>query len=797
MTKLFGKRSKEREHSRQVTKRKRSDVSKKRLRSSQNAIQYEALTDTGICVLGDNKYSVMLHLSDIDYQIAPQEHQENIVEQYARFLNTFSAGQSIQISVVNRVLSKEQLKRLAQVPPRGDNYDTFRHEINDLISTRLQSGRNNVSTDKYMTLTCEAESFEQAQTILSRMASEAVAGLRSVGECRAEVLNGLERARVLHRLLRPNTPFTFDFPQLIGSNLSTKDFLCPWMIDFTNPKRVLISSDHDTFYQVLCLRDLPNWLSDRLIKELSEVPIDMTISLHVRPIDQAEGLNMVKRQIVGMEMQKITEEKKADKQGYSRELIPHELVAAHQEAVNLRHQLEQSNEKLFRSTILIGIAGASEEELAENVERIRAVGRKHSCVLEDLRYMQEDAFNGILPLGQCRLPIHRTMTTAMVAILVPFTTQELLQEGGLFYGVNALSKNLILASRLSTMNGNAFVLGTSGSGKSQLSKFEAMSIFLSRPDDDIIIIDPEREYVAVGDVMGASRIEISATSQHCINPLHLDKSMGAELGSPIKLKAGFVLSLCEVLLGGVAGLSPIERSIIDRCATAIYTRYWTTPNIVPPTLYDLFIELQHQPEPDAHKLATGLELYASGSFSGFANQTNVDTSGRVVIYDISQLSADLKTFGMMIVLEQIWSQVALNRSRGKRTWLYIDEFHLLFSNDYSASYCQMLYKRARKWGLLPTGITQNIEELLASERARLMLANSDVLFLLNQQSTDADALQELFKWSDQQRSYFANVQAGCGMLKVGQTIVPFDNRMPTSYSLYKLFTTKFEEVAVK
>lgn len=343
------------------------------------------------------------------------------------------------------------------------------------------------------------------------------------------------------------------------------------------------------------------------------------------------------------------------------------------------------------------------------------------------------------------------------------------------------------------MNGNAFILGTTGAGKSQFGKGEAFQTFLGT-DDDIIIVDPEKEYVALGDAMGATRIEISAGSTACINPLHMDRDANADDGSPIKLKAEFILSLCEVLIGGAGGLTPVQRSIIDRCVTRIYGRFLQDKRALPPTLNTLFEELNAQPEDEAKAIATALELYASGSFSGFSQQTNVDTSNRVIVYDIARLGSDMKTFGMLVVLEQIWAQVQANRSLGKRTWLYIDEFHLLFSNEYAGAYCQMIWKRARKYGLMPTGLTQNIEELLISERARLMLANSDSLVLLNQTATDASTLQSLFHWSDKHRSYFQNVGPGCGLLKMGVAMVPFDSRIPTSTKLYQLYTTKFGEV---
>ena len=777
-------------------KRRRSekDVPRSKRNTAQKVLQYEALTDTGICVLGDNHYSVTLKLEDIDYQLAPEDDQQGIVEQYAQFINSFDTGQSVQLTVLNRHLDREVLSRAVSFSPRGDDADKYRWEYNDLINARLSAGRNNTVTDKYLTITVEVEDFEHATSTLARVATESTAQLRAVGGCRAERVSGEERVRLLHDILRPGEPFRFTYNDLVGTTLTTKDVVSPWTIDFReNVNTITLSNETDTYYQTLVLRDLPAWLSDRLVKELSELTCELALSVHFRPLDHSEGLDLVKRQIAEMEMQRSNELRKARKQGNGEESIPHELVASRQEAMELREQLESSNEKLFSTTIVVGVAGRTRDELNEAVEQVRAVGRKQSCGFETLKWMQEDGLNAVLPLGGCRLPVFRTLTTATVAVMVPFTTQELLQPGGRFYGANAISKNLVVGSRTATMNGNAFILGTTGSGKSQFGKGEAFQTYLGT-DDDIIIVDPEKEYVALGEATGATRIEISAGSTACINPLHMDRDANAEDGSPVKLKAEFILSLCEVLIGGASGLSPVQRSIIDRCVTRVYGQFFKDKKADPPTLRTLFDELSAQPEEEARAVATALELYASGSFSGFSQQTNVDTSNRVLIYDIAKLGSDMKTFGMLVVLEQIWAQVQANRARGRRTWLYMDEFHLLFSNDYAGAYCQMIWKRARKYGLMPTGLTQNIEELLMSERARLMLANSDTLVLLNQNPTDAETLQGLFHWSDKHRGYFQNVAPGCGLLKMGPAMVPLDSRMPTTTELYKLYTTKFGEV---
>lgn len=749
------------------------------------------MTESGICVLGGDRYSITLKLGDVNYQIAAQPVQEALIEKYALWINTFDSSQNLQISVVNRVLDRSAVRVQAELPLRGDDLDGYRVEFNEIIGRRLTTGRNNTVTDKYATITVRSEDFEEARTRLMRLAAESISYLRSVGGCRAEILNGHGRVEVLASLLRPHAALAFDYGALATAGLTTKDVVAPWSIDFSDKSMAVLGNETDSYVQVLFLDRLPAWLSDQVIRDLTEINTDLLVSLHARPLDAGEGLKLVNRRIADMEIQQANEEKKAAKQGYSADLVPHSLRRAHQDAVDLRRQLESSNEKLFSTTLLVAVTAPSREELLHRVERVREAGRRHSCEFVVTTYMQEDALNAALPLGRCDLPLFRTLTTATTAIMVPFTTQEVFEPGGLSYGVNKLSRNLIVGSRQSTMNGNAFFLGTSGAGKSMYGKNEMAQVILNRPNDEVIIIDPEREYLPIMEAFGGSRIEIHAASGAAINPMELHPDPDEE--NPVRRKAEFVLSMCEVLIGGSTGLTPAARSIIDRAATEVFSRYLQSKRAAVPTLLTLFEELRVQPEAEAQALATSLELYARGSFSGFARPTNVDRSNRLTVYDISKLGQDMKTFGMLVVLEEIWGRIVANRLAGRHTWLYVDEFHVMFSNEFSAAYFQSIYKRARKYGVMATGLTQNIDELLSNERARLMLANSDVLALLNQTPTDAAALQQLFGFSQQEAGFFMNAPSGHGLLKLGSAIVPFDNSIPEDLRIFQLFTTKFRE----
>lgn len=763
--------------------------------TTQAAIHYEGISESGLGWLGGNRYSITLKLGDIAYQIASDDVQTGLLEKYATWLNSFDSSQTVQISVVNRVLSQSDVRLQSELPLRGDGLDQYRAEFNRIIDNRLSRGRNNTVTDKFATITVESEDFEEARTKLMRLAAESIAYLRGVGGCKAEIVSGYGRVELLHSLLHPATEsqFAFDYDELGDLGMSSKDVVAPWSLDFTDKSMFVMGNETDTYGQVLFLDRLPAWLSDQVVRSLTEINTDLVVSIHASPLDPGEGLRMVNRRIADMDIQSANEQKKAAKQGYSMDLIPHSLKRAHDDATELRRELETSNQKLFSTTVVVMVTAPSKAELLRRVDRVREAGRRHSCDFSVLKWMQEAGLNAALPLGRNELPLFRTLTTATTAVMVPFTTQEIFHPGGITYGVNKLSGNLILGSRQATMNGNAFFLGTSGSGKSMFGKAEAAQVLLNRPEDDVIFIDPELDYVPVVEAFGGERIEIHAASSASINPMELHPDPQEE--HPIRRKAEFVLSMCEVLIGGPEGLTASQRSIIDHTVTEVYEQFLRTPKRKRemPTLRTLHDALATHEEPKARELATDLQLYATGSFSGFANQTTASRDSRCTLFDISKLGSDMRTFGMLVVLEEVWGRIVRNRAAGRHTWLYVDEFHVMFSNPFAARYFQSIFKRARKYGVMTTGLTQNIDELLTSDEARLMLANSDMLALLEQRATDAATLQRLFHFSDQEASFFVNVTPGHGLLRLGSAVVPFDNTLPDNTSLYRLFSSKFGE----
>lgn len=757
---------------------------------TRDLLGYKTMLPSGVAWLGDDEWSMTMRLDDINYVSAPQDQQESILDRWARFINSYGAGTRLQLTVANRVLDDADVASLVQMKRTHDEYDHYRDDFNRVVRVKLAAASGNTVTEKFITVTVQESDQEKAEATLTRIEHEIETSMQSMEGCRAERLSRTDRLRAIARVLRPHEPFTFTEAEFaeVGRR-ATHDYLAPYAVESTDKTGPVVfhNATADTFHQVLWVRDYPPYLSDRLITELSEIKCDLTVSLHLEPYDQVAGMSLVERQIAEMEMQTINERKKAQKQGIGDDMIPRKLVDALAEGRDLRQELAGSNQKVFSSVMVIGISASTPEALEQNVKRAQSVIRRASITVELLKYMQLDGITTELPIGRRVIPMRRALTTSSAAIIVPFTTQELFVPGGIWYGINAQSSNAIVADRTKTMNGNGFVLGTSGSGKGVFAKSEITSVFLTRPNDDIIVIDPEREYEPIVQAFGGETIRLHAGSQQRVNALDIDLE-AAEDEDPILIKSEFVLSLLEAQIGGTRGLTPEQRSIIDRVTVNLYRKYAAERGAMP-TLNTLREGLAASTEPAAREMATALEIYTTGSLGGFSSLTNVNPRSRIVSWDISKLGAEMKGFGMMVVLDQIWTRVVRNRAAGRRTWIYVDEFHLLFNDPTIAEQFRAIWARIRKYGGVPTGITQNIEAVLASEYARIMLANSDFLAILGQNATDADTLCDLLHFSEDQRRSFTNVRPGQGLVRSGGRVIGFDARIPNDSELYRLYQT--------
>lgn len=760
----------------------------------QNSIDYVRMYEDGICEVEAGLFSKTIRFADINYQIARRDDQIDIFTRYCEILNYFDPSINLQITISNRSIDKEDFQQQVLLPYQEDGLDHFRREYNEMLLDKALQGENSIVREKYLTFGLHADGYEAAKAALARVETDILNNFRNLG-CDVQVLTGYDRCEYLYKFFNPEEPFNFDYDFLLYSSLKTKDIIAPDSFDFSDKRSFVMG---ETYGQVLFLKDLPPDLGDKLLRELSEIPCNMTINLHINSVEQDKAFDLVRRQIAYMELQKIDESKKAIKSGYDPEMIPHELRHSLLEAEELLDDLQNKNQRMFKVTISICTTARSKEALDDNIYQIMSVARKNNCKMGYLDYMQEAGLNNSIPIGKNHLPMKRTLTTSSTAIFIPFTAQELTQSGGMYYGLNALSHNLILFNRKSLKNGNSFRLGTPGSGKSFLAKEEMVAVLLATTDDEVIVIDPEREYTPLAQGFGdmAQIIHVSAGSKTHINPLDINMDYSDD-DDPLLLKSEFVLSLCELLVGGRGGITAKERSIIDRSISLTYAAHFNNPKNVPvPTLLDFHKVLSSQPEPEAQNIALALEIYTKGSLSVFSKPTNIEIENkRFVIYDIKDLGKQLRSLGMLVTLDQIWVRITENRKLGKRTWLYIDEIYLLFANEYSANYLFELYKRARKWGCLPCGITQNVEDLLLSDQARRMLSNSDCIVMLNQSGPDRKELAKLLNISPEQLNYVTNARAGQGLLFTGSSIIPFVDNFPTHTELYKMMTTKIEEVA--
>lgn len=764
--------------------------------SVRELIPYDSMLKSGIARIDADRWSVSLLISDVNYLISTEEHQMEILDQWAKFLNMFDSDASVQVLVVNRTLASSLLADRLALSDMADGFDYLRADYNRVVREKLASMSSNTVTQKLVTITVSEPDDERAVLTLNRLALTAESQLNAIDGCRVQRLDRTQRLLMLSDVFRPEEPFTFDESRFAAAKgrVGTKDFVAPWIIDLKDAKTVrLVSQSRDTFHRSLWIREYPPELSDRLVSKLTGLKASVTVSIHFKPHARGDGLDAVKRKVAEIDMQIVEERRKNVKQHLPADELPADLVDAKEQATALRDDLQHSNQHLIDSIVVIGVSASSEELLDQHVKDVLGVCPQESCTAESLACMQLEGLQAELALGVNPLPMTRTLTTSSAAILIPFTTQEVFEPDGVWYGTNARSGNALAADRVSLMNQNGFNIGQAGSGKSLTAKMEMFTRFL-KTGDDLLVIDPEHEYSLLCGELHGTEIEISASSRQRINPMDIVFDASGQ-GDPIRAKAVSVLSMLGVLIGGSDGLESGEKGLLDRCILSLYREMANEGTKVQPTLRNLYARLREVGGDLGAKLALDLEMYTEGSLSGFAGQTNVDAGSRFVNFDVSGLDGELRTFGMMVVLDAVWNRVLSNRRAGVRTWLWVDEFHRFFGHEYAAKQFLDIYKRGRKYGLGVTGITQNIEELLENNEARLMLSNSDYLVMMNQNPTDADALCELMRLSTEQRAFFTGVSAGQGLMKVGNAFIPMDARIPTDSTMYRLFTTKFGETA--
>ena len=745
----------------------------------------------GICRVTDSYYTKTVQFQDINYQLNQNEDKTAIFDGWCDFLNYFDSSVRFQLSFVNMSANKDNYTRYITISPQGDDFDSIRLEYTQMLQNQLARGNNGLIKTKYLTFGVEADGLKAAKPRLERIETDLLNNFKRLGVA-AEPMNGMERLRLLHGMLHMDEqePFRFSWDWLAPSGLSVKDFIAPSSFEFRTGRSFGVGRRIGcaSFLQILAPE-----LNDRMLADFLDMESSLIVSMHVQSVDQVKAIKTIKRKITDLQKMTIEEQKKAVRAGYDMDIIPSDLATYGTEAKKLLQDLQSRNERMFLLTFIVVNTAGSRQQLDNNVFQAVSIAQKYNCQLTRLDFRQEEGLMSSLPLGLNQIEIQRGLTTSSVAIFIPFTTQELFQDGkeALYCGLNALSNNLIMVDRKHLKNPNGLILGTPGSGKSFAAKREIANVFLVT-DDDIIICDPEAEYGPLVERLHGQVIKISPTSPHYINPMDLNLNYSDD-ENPLSLKSDFILSLCELIVGGKDGLMPVEKTIIDRCVRMVYRDYLSDP--VPenmPILEDLYNELRRQEEKEAQYIATALEIYVSGSLNVFNHRTNINIENRIVSFDIKELGKQLKKIGMLIVQDAVWNRVTVNREAHKSTRYYIDEMHLLLREEQTAAYTVEIWKRFRKWGGIPTGITQNVKDLLSSREVENIFENSDFILMLNQASGDRQILAKQLNISPHQLSYVTHSGEGEGLLFYGNVILPFVDRFPRG-ELYDLLTTKPQE----
>ena len=766
--------------------------------TAQQTIPYLQMYPDGICRVSEKKYSKSMEYDDINYQLAQADDKTAIFENWCDFLNYFDASVSVQLSFINQGTQQEKAQKAIDIAPQEDAFNSIRTEYADMLKNQLAKGNNGLEKHKYITFSIEADNLNAAKARLARIETDILNNFKVLGVT-ARPMMGYDRLQTLHGVFHPEgEPFSFDWAWLAPSGLTTKDFIAPSSFRFGEGRTFRMGRKIGavSFLQILAPE-----LNDRMLADILDLETGVIVNLHIKSIDQTEAIKTIKRKITDLDKMKIEEQKKAVRSGYDMDIIPSDLATFGAEAKNLLQDLQSRNERMFLLTFLVVNMADTKQKLENDVFAAAGIAQKYNCALTRLDYQQEAGLMSSVPIGENLIPIQRGLTTSSTAIFIPFITQELFQTGeALYYGLNALSNNMILCDRKKLKNPNGLILGTPGSGKSFAAKREMTNAFLIT-DDDIIICDPEAEYFSLVERLNGQVIRLSPTGRgidgkpQYVNPMDINLNY-SEDDNPLALKSDFILSLCELVIGGKEGLQPVEKTVIDRAVRNVYRLFLADPDPAKmPILGDLYDELLKQPEPEAARIAAALELYVSGSLNVFNHRTNVELSNRLVCFDIKQLGKQLKKLGMLIVQDQTWNRVTVNRAEKKATRYYMDEFHLLLKEEQTAAYSVEIWKRFRKWGGIPTAITQNVKDLLSSREVENIFENSDFVLMLNQAQGDRAILAKQLGISPQQLKYVTHTEAGEGLIFFGNVVLPFVDRFPTNTELYKVMTTKPEETA--
>ncbi len=749
-------------------------------KSVQQAIPVQAVWDDGIFKIGKNKFSRTYKFVDINFAVAGLEDKKTMFFSYSDLLNSFDSGSTTKITINNRRLNRQDFERSILLPMKEDGLDLYRKEYNDMLLAKA-TGSNSMVQEKYVTVSVYKKTIEEARAYFTRIGTDLSSHFLQMGSKCTE-MDTRDKLRVLHDFYRAGeeTGYHFDLRETMRKGHSFKDLICPDSLEFEKDYFKM----GNRYGRVLFLREYASYIKDVLISELTDLNRDLMLSIDVIPVPMDEAVREVESRLLGVETNITNWQRKQNQNNNYSAVVPYDMEQQRKESKEFLNDLTSRDQRMMFGVLTLVHTAETKKQLNMDTAALLAVARKRMCQMAVLKYQQMDGLNTALPIGHRKINALRTLTTESLAVLMPFRVQEIMDEGGIYCGENAISHNLIMCNKAKLLNPNSFLLGVPGSGKSFSAKMLIVNLALAT-GDDILICDPEREYASLIAAMGGEVIRIAAGSRDHINAMDMVEGYG-DGGNPIADKSEFVLSLFEQL--DTKGINAKERSLIDRCTGEIYEDYRNGGKV--PTLCTLREKLLHQKEREAKNLALALELFTSGSLDAFAHETNVDVNNRMVVYDILDLGKQLKTMGLLVITDAMLNRVTENWKKGKRTHIFLDEFHVVFENEFSGTFFNSAWRRFRKRNAFPNAITQNVEYLLDSVLASTMLSNSEFIVMLNQAASDRQKLAELLNISKEQMSYITNADVGCGLIKYGSSLVPFVNQFPQNTRLYKLMTTK-------
>ena len=784
----------------ELKRREKESGRVRRPESTQETLGFETVFRDGICRVRKGFYTKMLHFADMNYELLDDEEQDEVLRAYGKFINYFDPGISFQIFLFNRHMGEGQVRSRFEIPLRGDGHDDIREEFSGMLKDLSRNGTNGVRKDRYLIFGIEAGCYKEARVRICTIERDVVRNLTEMGT-RVTPLDGRARVEVMYEFFNQYSlsPFRFSFDQMRESGNSVKDYVAPPGFDLRFPSRFKCGRMYGSAYYLDLIA--PN-LTDGIIKRLLDLDDNLTVSIHMSTLAPVAAMKLIKRNLSDVQSSKINEQKRAVRQGYDMDIMPPDILKDERDLMEQLRILGSNNEKIIHISIIICIFGRTKKEHEELVQRVSGIVQTESCELKCLMYKQEAGINAASPIGVNDTGENRTLTTSAAAILVPFNTQELFMEGeALYYGMNSLTGNMIMADRKRLRTPNGIILGTPGSGKSFAAKREIMGVFIMT-DDDIIIVDPEGEYFPLVRALGGEVIRLATDSRDFLNPMDI-QVVHRDDGEALKLKSDFLITLCDAIAGGKEGLANDEKGIIDDCIRDIYRRFFEDPRPERmPVLEDLYVALLHYVPRDtdealamdarskAVRIANSLVLYVNGSQNYFNHRTTVDSNNRIICFDIRDLGAQLKPLGMLIAQDAVWNRVSLNRQRRVATRYYCDEFHLLLRDRQTAAYAVEMWKRFRKWGGIPTGLTQNVGDFLRSEEIEGILGNSDFIYLLNQNAKDQAILKDKLGLSERQMQKVTNTEPGSGLIIFNDVVIPFADRYPKDSLSYRLMSTR-------